>query len=243
MSVMDEISKASFWASLGALLLYLAGKIFEGRLTSSFARKDKLVDSSLGVKTGLRSLEQTALVDFRLAVEEWEYFLQSGIGELTMRSEIGNFEPADFHDRDVAAFGKVRLTAVKATVLLRNRQLETEVLETISRIRQIYYPLIQATVSKAIALQADIAPFALRMKQFEDSGLTNLSVALKPAEAAKMIKLRHALSAVLANYCADLVNNYKPIAEQLYDLKEKINVHVYRDLVTHQINEAVTPAD
>jgi hypothetical protein len=54
-----------------------------------------------------------------------------------------------------------------------------------------------------------------------------------------MVELRRAMTAALADYCAALVANYKPIAEQLYELKEKINVHVYRALDTYKIDETV----
>ncbi|MBL0020990.1 MAG: hypothetical protein IPP23_00940 [Sphingomonadales bacterium] len=71
MELISQISAAPFWMILGALLLYLARQLFEGRLKSEFTRMEKLVDSSLGVKTGLRDREQDALIEFRLAVETW----------------------------------------------------------------------------------------------------------------------------------------------------------------------------
>jgi hypothetical protein len=74
---------------------------------------------------------------------------------------------------------------------------------------------------------------------FEESGLKDLSVALSPTEAAKVLDLRTDMTAALAEYGTALVAHYKPIAEQLYDLKEKINVYVYRPLTTHKIDEAV----
>jgi hypothetical protein len=243
MDLITQLNAAPIWMILGALLLYLGRQLFEGRLKSEFTRTEKLVDSSLGLKTGLRTQEQGALIDFRMAVETWEYFLQSGIGDLTMKSELGTFEPADFHETDSKSYGAVRMAAVKASVLLRSRDLEVELLQTIGAIRQLYYPLVQKTVSEAIAIQEDMAPFAMRMKLFEQSGMKDLSVALTPDDAAKMADLRRAMTAALADYCAALVANYKPIAEQLYELKEKINVHVYRALDTYKIDEPAAGLD
>ncbi|MBK8373672.1 MAG: hypothetical protein IPL18_01930 [Sphingomonadales bacterium] len=243
MELISQISAAPFWMILGALLLYLARQLFEGRLKSEFTRMEKLVDSSLGVKTGLREREQDALIEFRLAVETWEYFLQSGIGDLSMKSELGTFEPADFHEADSKAYGAVRMAAVKASVLLRSRALEVELLQTIGAIRQLYYPLVQKAIFETVALQEKIAPYAMRMTPFEQSGMKDLSVALTADDAAKMSELRHAMTAALANYCSALVANYQPIAEQLYALKENINVHVYRPLDTHRIDEPVASLD
>ena len=243
MDLITQLKAAPFWVILGALLVYLARQFFEGRLKSEFARMEKLVDSSLGLKTGLRTQEQDALIDFRMAVETWEYFLQSGIGDLTMKSELGTFEPADFHEADSKAYGAVRMAAVKASVLLRSRALDVELLQTIGAIRQLYYPLVQKTVSETIALQEQIAPFAARMRLFEQSGMKDLSIALTADDAARMAELRHAMTAALADYCAELVVNYQPIAEQLYELKEKINVHVYRPLDTYRIDEPAAGLD
>jgi hypothetical protein len=237
MDLIAQLNAAPFWMILGAASLYLARQLLEGRLKSEFTRTEKLVESSLGLKKGLREKEQDALLAFREAVENWEYFLQSGIGDLTIKSELGNFEPADFHEADRKAYGAVRMAAVKASVLLRSRELEVELLQTIGAIRALYYPLVQTTVSQTLALQEQIAPYSQRMKLFEKSGMKDLLVALTPEDAAKMMELRRAMTAALADYCAALVANYKPIAEQLYELKEKINTHVYRPLDTHRIDE------
>jgi hypothetical protein len=166
MDLIAQLNAAPFWMILGAASLYLARQLLEGRLKSEFTRTEKLVESSLGLKKGLREKEQDALLAFREAVENWEYFLQSGIGDLTIKSELGNFEPADFHEADRKAYGAVRMAAVKASVLLRSRELEVELLQTIGAIRALYYPLVQTTVSQTLALQEQIAPYSQRMKLF-----------------------------------------------------------------------------
>jgi hypothetical protein len=239
LDLIKNLNQAPLWMIGGALVLYLAQQMFEGRLKSGFARVEKVMDSSLGLKTDLRTREQDALVDFRLAIEAWEYFLQHGIADLSIEMDLGTFEPADFHKADVTAFGNVRQAAVKASVLLRSRDLETELLHTINTVRALYYPLVQTAMSQIITIQGEIAPFTARIKLFEESGLKDLSVALSPTEAAKVLDLRTDMTAALAEYGTALVAQYKPIAEQLYDLKEKINVYVYRPLTTHKIDEAV----
>jgi hypothetical protein len=234
-----NLSQAPFWMIGGALVLYLAQHLFEGRLKSGFARIEQLEETSLSLKSDLRSREQDALIEFRLAVEAWEYFLQHGITDMSMEMDLGTFEPSDFYKLDVATFGDVRKAVVKASVLLRSRDLEGELLQTITAVRGLYYPLVQTAMSQIITIQGDLAPYLTRMKLFEASALTDLSVALTPAEATKVADLRTDMTATLAQYCIALVDTYKPIAEQLYALKEKINVHVYRALDSHKIDQPV----
>jgi hypothetical protein len=102
---------------------------------------------------------------------------------------------------------------------------------------------VQKTVSETVALQEQIAPYAIRIRLFDQSGMKDPSVAMSAEDAARMSELRHAMTAVLADYCAALVANYRPIAEQLYELKEKINAHVYRPLDTHRIDEPAAGLD
>lgn len=237
------LDSAAIWALAGGGAVIGLRGLFDATLKARLGVFEKKVEQSFGLKTGLRTQEQDALIDFRMAVETWEYFLQSGIGDLIMKSELGTFEPADFHEADSKAYGAVRMAAVKASVLLRSRALEVELLQTIGAIRQLYYPLVQKTVSETIALQEQIAPFATRMKLFEQSGMKDLSVALTAEDAARMSELRHAMTAALADFCAALVANYEPIAEQLYELKEKINTHVYRPLDTYRIDEPAAGLD
>lgn len=163
-----------------------------------------------------------------MAIERWEYFLQTGIGDITMRSETAGFEPAEFHRRDVDLFGAVREAAVKASVLLQDKALEVELLKTITAIRNMYYPLLAGTMQKVLAIQEQMLPFLVRMRQFEMSGSMDLAVALKPDEARQVTELRHRMTEELRVYCDGLVAAYRPIAEQLYDLKERINTHIYR---------------
>jgi hypothetical protein len=237
LDLVKHLDQAPLWMIGGALVLYLAQQMFEGRLKSHFSRVEKLMDRSLGLKTDLRTREQDALVEFRLAIEAWEYFLQHGIADLSIEMDLGTFEPADFHKADVIAFGNVRQAAVKASVLVRSRDLEVELLHAINTVRALYYPLVQTAMSQIITIQGEIAPFSARLRLFEESGLKDMSVALSATEAAKVLDLRTDMTAVLAEYGTALVGQYKPIAEQLYDLKEKINVYVYRPLTNVQIDE------
>jgi hypothetical protein len=240
MDLINQISTAPLWVIAGALLLYLSRQLFEGRLKSEFTRMEKLFDSSLGLKTGLRSQEQEALLDFRLAVEKWEYSLQNCIDDVMTQVSLGAFDPDKFYKADQANFGKARAAAVKASVLLRNRQLEEELLDTISVARNLYYPLITKAINETIPINQQLAPITLKLTQFEASEFRDLSLAPTEADRDRQKELLEQMTAVMAEFCKALVVNYPPIAEQLYDLKDKINTHIYRPLQTHRVDEVVT---
>jgi hypothetical protein len=231
-----------------AITAYFARNFFEGWLKSRFATQESLlknhytnlenlVKSSLSIKEELRSKEQTELVEFRVSVEKWEYFLQTGISDLTMMSESNEFEPAGFHKRDTELFGGVRIAAVKASIYLREQELEVELLKTIGTIRDMYYPLLYSTIQRVLELQSQLLPYLTRIKQFEVGGFKDNAVALSPDEGRIVVELRHKMTNELRAYAEGLVAQYKPIAEQLWDLKHRINVHIYRPLTTHEIDK------
>ena len=212
---------------LVVVIAYFARQYLEGSIKARFSKLESLMQSHVALTQGLRTEEHKELVDFRVAIERWEYFLQTGIGDITMRSETAGFEPAEFHRRDVDLFGAVREAAVKASILLQDKALEVELLKTITAIRNMYYPLLAGTMQKVLAIQEQMLPFLVRMRQFEVSG-TDLAAALKPEEARQVTEMRHRMTEELRAYCEGLVAAYRPIAEQLYDLKERINAHIYR---------------
>jgi len=239
---MNELVTFFTQTSISVIVLvvvaYFVRRYIEGSFKSRFTNIESLVKSSLSIKESLRDREQTELVEFRVAVERWEYFLQTGVGDITMKSESADFEPAEFHKRDVELFGTVRVAAVKASIYLRDPQLEVELLKSITTIRHMYYPLLANTMQRVLELQGQLLPYLARMRQFEIGGLKDTAVALNAEEARIVIDLRHKMTSELNTYAESLVAQYKPIAEQLYELKQKINVHIYRPLTSHEINES-----
>lgn len=226
------------------IISYFARSFIEDWFKGRFANLENLLktslsikETSLSIKESLRDQEQKELVEFRVAVEEWEYFLLTGIANVTMNAKSPDFKPAKFHNRDIDLFGAVRIAVVKASIYLRDPQLEAELLKTISAIRGMYYPLLAGAIQHILELQGEILPYMTRMNQFEASGLKDTAVALTADEARIVVDLRHKMSAELRGYAEGLVARYKPIAEQLYELKEKINVHIYRPLSSHEIDK------
>jgi hypothetical protein len=238
LDILKLFEAASIPLIVAVLVAYLARNYIESAMKSRFANFETLVKSSIAIKESLRSQEHKELVDFRVAVERWEYFLQTGIADLTMQSESTTFEPADFHKTDQELFGAVRVAAVKASIYLRDPQLEVELLKTISAIRQMYYPLLAGTMQSVLELQGQMIPLLSRMRQFEAGGQRDVAIALNPDEGRILVGLRHKMSDELRGYAEKLVAQYRPIAEQLYELKQKISVHIYRPVQSAAVNDA-----
>lgn len=227
---------APIWILAIAAVAYIARNWFEAALKSRFAVAESQIAASLAVKQGLRAHEQDELVDFRIAIEKWEYFLQSGVGDLTLLPDSQAFDPTGFYKSDHDLFGEVRLAAVKASIFLRDAALEVELLKTINAIRQLYYPLIHAALDEIVDLQGRLAPFRSRLKQFEASGQKDAAIMLNAEEAQLYIGMQHRLTEVTREFSEGLSAQYRPIGEQLHDLKARINVHIYRPLTRHEID-------
>lgn len=230
MELVTTLSSTPIWILALAVLAYVGRNWFESVLKSRFAVAEGRIAASLAIKTGLRSHEQNELLAFRVAVEKWEYFLQSGIGDLTMQAETKDCDPTDFHKSDLKLFGNVRLAAVKASIFLCDPNLEIELLKTIVAIRALYYPLLETSMHDLLEIQGQMLPYLNRMRLFEASGQKDATIALTADEAQALIGLRHQMTAVLRSFSEGLLGQYLPIAEQLYELKDKINIHIYRPL-------------
>ena len=119
---MNELVTFFTQTSISVIVLvvvaYFVRSYIEGSFKSRFTNIESLVKSSLSIKESLRDREQTELVEFRVAVERWEYFLQTGVGDVTMKSESADFEPAEFHKRDVELFGGELLIQLRGGGLL-----------------------------------------------------------------------------------------------------------------------------
>ena len=79
-------------------------------------------------------------------------------------------------------------------------------------------------------------PYLNRLRLFEASGQKDTVIALTADEAQVLISLRHQMTAVLQGFAENLSSQYRSIAEQLYELKDKINVRTYRPLTNSEVD-------
>jgi hypothetical protein len=237
LELITQISTAPLWVIVGALLFYLTRQIFEGRLKSEFTRMEKLVDSSLGVKTGLRDEEQKALADFQVAISDWEHQLNFGIGELLTKPGFDLFDPAGFYEKDRSIYESVRRSAARASVYLRSEALYAEIQLAILTIWNNYYPLITTALEACIEPQAPVRLILIRTQKFEASGGLDMQYAPNEADRAALNDANVRTTAILAEFCKAVTDQYPQIGERLVDLRNSINSHIYRPLDTYRIDE------
>ena len=203
------------------------------RLESSLAAKvADIGKTSLDLKKSLRNEERAELLAFRVAVEKWEYSLQTLLFNFTMLS-ASEAQIAPFYQDHKQLFLDVKLAVVRVSTYLRNKDLEIQLMSAISKIRNTYYPMIYAALPRLIDLQAKLIPLELKLKKFAEGGMQDMAFAPTQAERDENLKTQTLMTEEMAKFSADLMKEYRGIAEQLVELKEAVNQYIYRPV--HEI--------
>jgi len=199
-------------------------------------RVEAIASTSLEVKKELRGEERKELVDLRVAVDKWEYFLQTVVFDFTMVAPE-KAEVIPLYQKDKELFLEVRLAVVKACTYLRAQKLEEKLMSMVVQIRQTYYPLINASLPKLIDLQAGLRLIDLKIKQFEKSGLRDMSCAPTEQDRAESQRLQAAMTEEVRSFSNAFLQQYRGIAEQMNELKEGINYYIYRPIKETDIDK------
>ncbi|MDD5543275.1 MAG: hypothetical protein PHX83_08875 [Acidobacteriia bacterium] len=219
-----------------AILAYFAKIFIEKRLEGFAGRVEEIAKTSLDVKKELRSEERSELVALRVAVEKWEYFLQTAVGDFAML-DPAKAEVATLYKKDKKLFLEVRLAIVRVATYLRNKVLEDQLMGAILKIRNVYYPLINEAIPKLIDLQAQIGLIENKLKAFQLSGMKDMAYAPTEEDRQQNLKLQTLLTAEVAKFSQAFLGQYRSIAEQMVALKEDINFYVYRPISGTGINK------
>lgn len=208
----------------------------ERRADEIAKRVEEIGRTSLDVKKGLREEEREALVALRVAVDKWEYFLQTAVIDFTM------LDPATadiriLYANDRKLFLDVRLAVVKASTYLRRKELEDQLMSTIIKIRQIYYPLIYASMPNLIDLQTQLRVIDIKMKAFEQSDMRDMNYAPTEKDREENLRLQSMMTAEVGTFRDNFLAQYRSIAEQMVALKEAINVYIYRPIKETEIDK------
>ena len=191
------------------------------------AKVAEIGKTSLDLKKSLRNEERAELLLFRVAVEKWEYSLQTLLFDFTLLSAT-EAQIAPFYQGDKQLFLDVRLAVVRVSTYLRDRDLEVQLMAAISKIRNTYYPMIYAALPRLIDLQAKLIPLEIKMKKFSDSGMQDMAFAPTQQERAENLATQTLMTQETADFSAALLKEYRAIAEQLVDVKEAVNQYIYR---------------
>ena len=218
------------------VLAYFLKVFIEKRLEGLASRVEEIGKTSLDLKKGLREQERDELVIFRVAVEKWEYFLLGFLTDFTMLPP-SKADISTFYKKDKKLFLDVKVAIVKASIYLRNKDLELQLMAATNKIRETYYPIINQAMPKLIDLQARLMPIENKLKQFEQSGMQDMSFAPTPKDREDNLKLQTLMTDEINKFSENLLKEYKSIAEQMYDLKEAINQYIYRSINRTEIDK------
>lgn len=235
--LLELLKDATPGLAVAAVAVYFLKVFLEKRLEGLAGRVEEIARTSLAVKKDLRGEERSELVAFRVAVEEWENFLQTLIFDFAMLPPSKALvEPIYQKDKDL--FLKVKIAVVKVAIYLRDKELEQRLMSAVLQLRKTYYPLINEPMPRLIDLQASLLPIEHKMAAFEQSGFTNMAVAPTAEDRDRHAALQARLTEEMRLFSANLVAGYREIAEQLVALKEGINQYIYRPIHEAGIDKA-----
>ena len=210
----------------GYFLKYFIEKWIGSRMTVI----DGHIKSAISIKEGLRGHEADELAAFRVAVEKWQYFLETGVFGDAMQADEASYDKNALANKDIELFGNVRVAIVKCATYLRDPELEARLMAAVTSIRGLYYPLILQAADQTGKIQGQMRPYILGLKWFEESKFKDLSLAPTPVDARALASLRAELTQALQVFHDDLLAQIRPILEQIVDLKNSINTYIYRPL-------------
>ncbi|PYV16427.1 MAG: hypothetical protein DMG07_07810 [Acidobacteria bacterium] len=213
-----------------ALAVYVLKVVLERKFESTVRRLEEIGKTSLDVKKGLRQEEREELVALRVAVDKWEYFLQTAVIEFTM-TDPAKADGRTLINKDTTLFQDVRVAIVRTSTYLRDRDLETKLMNAIVKIRKVYYPLINEVMPKLIDLQAQLQLIANKLQALQQSGMKDMAFAPTEDDRAENLKLQTIMTDEVSRFAQSFISEYRSnIAEQMVDLKEEINSYVYRPI-------------
>lgn len=215
------------------LILVVIGyflKLFlEKRIEGLAGRFEEIAKTSLEIKKEIRHEERTELVTFRVALEEWESFLQTVIFDYSM-TPPSKAAVETLYKEDKDLFLKVKVAVVKVGIYLRDKELEQQLMAAVIKLRQTYYPIINEPMPRLIDLQSRLLPYEIKRTSFEKSGFSDMNFAPTEKDRELQADLQNQLTKEMQHFSETLLKEYRGIAEQLCALKESINKYIYQPI-------------
>ncbi len=218
------------------VIAFFLKTFIEKRLEGIAGRIEEINKTSLDVKQELRGEERGELVAFRVAIEKWEYFLQTALFDYSIGSPL-DADIKKLYEKDRDLFLDVKIAIVKSCTYLRNKDLEDQLMSTVIDIRKNYYPIINELLPRMIDIQSKLMFYDNKLAQFQKSGMKDMSFALTEQDRKEYNELQSLLTEELEKFSVQSTEKYKTIAEQLYDLKESMNHYIYRPIEYAAINK------
>lgn len=228
--VLKEILKTGSKALLVTVVVaYFLSIFLEKRLEGIAGRVEEIAKTSLEVKRELRGEERSELVTFRVAVEEWENFLQTMIFDFSVQPP-SRAQVDPFYQKEKELFLKVKIAAVRVGIYLRDAELEQQLMTAVTQLRKTYYPIINEPIPRLIDLQSRLLPIEQKLAAFERSGFLNMAYAPTIKDRDEHAALQTQLTEEVRLFSESLVKEYRGITEQMADLKAAVNQYIYRPI-------------
>jgi hypothetical protein len=233
MLIMDVASTIKLVHDTSPVLLFMFViayffKLFlEKRMEGIAGRFEEIAKTSLQIKSEIRQEERGELVAFRVAVEEWEDFLQTMVFDYTMGAPSA-IDITSMYQTDKKLYLNVKLAVVRASIYLRDRQLEQQLMGAVMTLRKTYYPIINEPMFRLIDLQMRLKPINLKLAAFEKSTYTDPTFAPTEKDRDESAALHAQLTEEMQRFSENLLKEYHGIVEQLVALKESMNRYIYR---------------
>jgi hypothetical protein len=235
----DFITTASPIVLIVMGLGYYLNAIIKKRIDGMEERLSAIANTSLDIKKDLRNEERAVLVAFRVNLLKWEDFLLRDLVQFANQS-ASQADINKYYQRDNKLFLAVEISAVKASIYLCEENLERTLMTTITRIRELYSPLIGKALPRLIHLQSQLIAIDIKIKRFQASGLTDPQFAPTAADLDQHQKNTQAITQVVKDFADALPAQYEPIAKQLLLLKSAINKYLYRPMSSSSIDDAAS---
>ena len=217
------------------------GKVhFENKINTVTAQVSEISKSSLRIKQDLRGIERQALIEFRVALEQWQHFLFSSLSNFSTR-KITTQSINVYYDEENKLQLAVKVAVAKLGIVVQNEDVYLQAHPAIINISNTFHPFISKYLPVLIDLQAELEPIEARMKLFEQSMQNGdeIQYTVKQAEADKALNhvIQARLTETIQQYSDELLVIYPELSEQLTDLKIAMNEQVYRPMTSDKINE------
>jgi len=201
----------------------------EKKIEAVIGRVEEIAKTSLEVKKEIRGEERTQLVDLRVAIEKWEDFLLTGLFDYTMMASP-DAKVSALYEEDKKLFLDVKVAVVKASIYLRNEELEKRLIDMLLKIRKSYYPLIFESLPPLIDIQAKLAPIEYKLNKFRESNFQDMAYAPTQKDQEENQRLQTMMTEEIKKFSEKYLKLQPGIIEQMTKLKEITNSYIYRPI-------------
>jgi len=237
--IIDILKKYLELSPVMLIMLYLIKLIgkatYEETIKHLNSIKDDIRKTSLDIKQDLRKEERAALVDFRLALEDWQEFMFAGPFQFAMQ-EKGYMSVEELTAKDLELNNKLRNESVKTSIYLRDEQIENESRAVIAMYRKLLYPLVNHAISDLIDLKAQRDRYTAKESRFKETGGADPALLLTEKDREEAKKLDLVITARLKDFADRFAEQQPSIQKKLSELKDRINAYIYRPIENAGIN-------